>query len=61
MAMKAVVLEGNQAGSDEGEGGVLQPLWEQKGEAIAHVRAGGGGIMAKRPEEEDEGVGPMRQ
>jgi hypothetical protein len=46
-------------------GGLLRPLWEQKGEAHREVaacaRAGGGGIVVERPKEEDEGVGPTRQ
>jgi hypothetical protein len=62
MMMKAAVSEGDQAGSDEG--GVLRPLWERKGEghreAAAHARASSGGVMAERPKEEDEGVGPAR-
>jgi hypothetical protein len=44
---------------------VLRPLLERKGEGhrevAARARAGCGGVVAERPEEEDEGVGPMRQ
>jgi hypothetical protein len=64
MAMKAVVLEGDRPRSDWG-GGVFRPLWERKGEgrgeAVAHTRADGGGIVAEQPEEEDKGVGPAHQ
>jgi hypothetical protein len=44
---------------------VLRSLLDLKGEghreAAACVRADCGGVVAERPEEEDEGVGPMRQ
>jgi hypothetical protein len=39
MAMKAAVSEGYRAGSDEGGGGVLQPLQERKGEGHREVAA----------------------
>jgi hypothetical protein len=44
---------------------VLRLLRERKGEghreAVAHARAGSGDVVAERPEEEDEGVGPAHQ
>jgi hypothetical protein len=44
---------------------VLWPLREWKGEghreAVEYAQAGGGGVVAERLKEEDEGVGPARQ
>jgi hypothetical protein len=58
MAMKAAVSDGDRPGNDEG---VLRLLWEHKGEVAARARAGNGGVVAERPEEEAETVRPAHQ